>query len=444
MRAEEDTIFAPATAGGRAGIAVIRISGPLAETALAQLTGRLSWTPRRATTVRVRQSGGELLDRGLGLWFPRPASFTGEDVAELHLHGGRAVVTGVLDSLAEMNGLRPAEPGEFTRRAYENGKLDLTQCEALADLVAADTQEQRRQSLAQLEGALGRLYDGWRDRLIEVTGYMEAMIDFADEDLPNGLMEATRDQVRLVRDEIGAHLADGRRGERIREGFSIVLVGAPNAGKSSLLNALARRDAAIVDPMPGTTRDVIEVSLDLAGFRVTLSDTAGLRACAGRIEQEGVRRSLARAADADLLIAVFDGARWPACDDQTAALLDERTVVVLNKGDLPGAPPSARIGGHDAIVTSAMAGGGLPRVVSALGERLQRDFGGKGPALTRARHRHELRACHEALGRFSLESSLEIAAEEIRAAVTSLGRITGRVDVEEVLGTIFRQFCIGK
>jgi tRNA modification GTPase len=445
MFSERDTIFAPATGGSRAGIAIIRISGSRAGEGLARLTGRNAWVPRRATNVGVRTSDGEMLDRGLALWFPAPASFTGEDVAELHVHGGRAVVVAVLSALGAICGLRLAEPGEFTRRAFGNGKLDLTQAEALADLVAAETAAQRRQALRQLDGALGKLYQSWRDRLIRAMARLEATIDFADEDLPDGLDGETRSEVAAVHSEVLAHLADGHRGERIRDGISIVLVGPPNAGKSSLLNVLAQREAAIVDALPGTTRDVIEVPMDLGGFRVVFSDTAGLREGGGRVEREGVRRSRARAAAADVRVLVFDGERWPSLDEQTAGLLNDDAVAVLNKGDLNGVEAPARICGRDAIIVSALTGAGIPTLLDELTRRVgQTCGGGDAPVLTRIRHRQHLQSCCDALGRFAHADAGETSAEELRMAVAALGRITGRVDVEEVLGAIFRDFCIGK
>ena len=445
MSTESDTIFAPATGGGPAGIAIIRVSGSRAAAALTEITGRNAWVPRRATNVRLRARDGEMLDRGLALWFRAPASFTGEDVAELHLHGGRAVVTAALAALAEIRGLRPAEPGEFTRRAFANGKLDLTQAEALADLVAAETAAQRRQALRQLDGELGELYQRWRDRLVGAMARLEATIDFADEDLPDGLDGETRSEVAAVHSEVLAHLADGRRGERIRDGIAIALIGPPNAGKSSLLNALTRREAAIVDAAPGTTRDVIEVPMDLGGFRVVLSDTAGLREAEGRVEREGVRRTRARAAAADLRLLVFDGERWPSFDEQTAGLWDDDTIAVLNKGDLDGVEAPARICGRDAIIVSALTGAGIPDLLGELTRRVGRTCdGGDGPALTRIRHRRHLRSCCDALGRFGHADADETSAEELRAAVASLGRITGRVDVDDVLDAIFRDFCIGK
>jgi tRNA modification GTPase len=445
MSSDAETIFAPATGGGRAGIAIIRISGPSTAVALAELTGRTSWVPRRAIAVTLRSADGDIVDHALGLWFPRPASFTGEDVAELHVHGGRAVVAAALAALGEIGGLRPAEPGEFTRRAFENGKLDLTQAEALADLVSAETAAQRRQALRQVEGALGMLYESWRERLLRAMARLEATIDFADEDLPQGLDVACRSDVEAVQCEISAHLADGRRGERIRDGISIVLVGPPNAGKSSLLNALVRREAAIVDAVPGTTRDVIEVPMDLGGFRVILADTAGLRDGEGRVEREGVRRSVALATAADIRIGVFDGAVWPSFDEKTAELMNGAGIAVVSKADLGGVRGLARLGDADAMFVSALTGAGLPDLLQEMTQRVAEACGGEaGPALTRVRHRQELQMCRNALLRLAQANACEIAAEELRAAVTALGRITGRVDVEDVLGAIFSEFCIGK
>jgi tRNA modification GTPase len=276
-----ETIFALATAPGRAGVAVVRVSGPKTALVLKAFTGNDSFRPRVASLRTLRDPRNrEALDDALVLWFPGPRSFTGEDVAELHLHGGRAVVAGVVEALGALPGLRVAEPGEFTRRAFENGKLDLTAAEGLADLVDAETSAQRRQALRQMEGALGRVYEGWRERLTRALAHIEADIDFPDEDLPTGVADAVRPVLDTLVAEIQAHLEDGRRGERLREGLHIAIVGAPNAGKSSLLNALARREAAIVSARAGTTRDVIEVHLDLGGFPVVLADTAGLREAA--------------------------------------------------------------------------------------------------------------------------------------------------------------------
>ncbi|QJE74359.1 tRNA uridine-5-carboxymethylaminomethyl(34) synthesis GTPase MnmE [Aerophototrophica crusticola] len=440
-----DSIFALASAPGRGGVQVIRLSGPDAGATLGHLTGRPLPPPRQATLASLREPGsGEVIDKGLVLWFPGPASFTGEDVAELHLHGGRAVLSAVTDALTTL-GLRVAEPGEFSRRAFENGKLDLTEAEAIADLVDAETAAQRRQALRQLDGDLGRLYDGWRTRLTRALAHLEADIDFPEEDLPGGLSDAVRPVVEGLAAEIGAHLADNSRGERLRDGISIAILGAPNAGKSSLLNAIARRDVAIVSNTAGTTRDVIEVHLDLGGYPVLLADTAGLREAAEAIEAEGIRRALDRASRADLKLLVFDGSRWPLLDPATLALLDEDALPVLNKADLAAHPAEPVVGGRPALPVSAATGQGLPALLSALGSEVERRYAPSGaPALTRARHRSALEDCRDSLLRALSAPLPELAAEDIRLATRALGRITGRVDVEELLDVIFRDFCIGK
>lgn len=436
------TIFAPATAPGRSGVAVVRVSGPETATAVKALAGNDLPSPRVATLRTLRDPrSGDALDDGLVLWFPAPRSFTGEDVAELHLHGGRAVVAGVIEALASVSGLRVAEPGEFTRRAFENGKLDLTAAEGLADLIDAETSAQRRQALRQMEGALGRIYEGWRHRLTRALAHIEADIDFPDEDLPGGVADAVRPVLKGLVGEIGAHLEDGRRGERLREGLHIAIVGAPNAGKSSLLNALARREAAIVSARAGTTRDVIEVHLDLGGFPVVLADTAGLREAVDEIEEEGVRRALARAAAADVKIAVFD-ATVPA-DAATLGLIDADTVVVMNKMDVAAGVPTVE--GIAAIAVSARTGSGLRELEERLAAFSAERLAGTGaPALTRARHRAALEECRDALTRALTAALPELAAEDVRLASRALGRITGRVDVEDLLDVIFRDFCIGK
>lgn len=448
-----ETIFAPASGRGPAGIAVIRVSGPAAGTALARLTGLATPAPRRASRARIRDPRGETIDIGLALWFPGPASFTGEDVAELHVHGGRAVVAAVLAALAAVEGLRPAEAGEFTRRAFANDKLDLTAAEAIADLVAAETEAQRRQALRQMQGDLGRLYDGWRARLIRLLAHQEAAIDFSDEDLPEGVEDAVRVDVAALAAELARHLADDRRGERLREGIRIAIVGPPNAGKSSLLNVLARRDAAIVAATPGTTRDVIEVHLDLAGYPVLLADTAGLREATEAVESEGVRRSLRAAQEADLKLAVFDGALWPEIDAATAALIDDNSIVVINKNDIARLPePLAtpeRMNGRGAIPISALTGAGLDALLAGIEAEVARRWGaGGGVALTRVRHRQALERCAACLARIAPDggetATAETIAEDLRLAARELGRITGRVDVEEILDVIFRDFCIGK
>jgi tRNA modification GTPase len=397
-----------------------------------------------ARHVRFRDpDSGDELDDGLALWFPGPHSVTGEDVAELHLHGSRAVLAAVLAALSR-RGLRLAEPGEFTRRAFLNDKLDLTQAEAVADLAAAETEAQRRQALRQLDGALGALYRGWSERLLRLLAHMEAAIDFPDEDLPPEIEAEVAEGTAGLAAEIGTHLADGHRGERLRDGIAVAIVGPPNAGKSSLLNQLARREAAITSPIAGTTRDVIEVAIDLVGYPVVLADTAGLRDSADVIEQEGLRRALKRAEEAELRLFVFDATRpedaggavaWPGPD----------TLLVANKIDLAahrdGTPASAIPG---AIPVSALTVVGLPALIAALASRVAETYDAAAPVLTRARHREALETAAAALKR-SLSAALpELRAEDLRLAWRSLGRITGRVDVEDLLDVIFRDFCLGK
>jgi tRNA modification GTPase len=442
------SIYALASANGPAGVAVIRLSGPDAGEAWRRLTGAPLPAPRRLVRMRFTDPcNGETLDDGLGAWFAAPGSFTGEDVVEFHLHGGRAVVAGVLAALGRIDGLRLAEPGEFTRRAFENGKMDLTAAEGLADLVAAETAAQRRQALRQMQGALGELYEGWRRDLLGGLAHVEAAIDFADEDLPEGLIEGVRVRAATLRDAMTAHLADGRRGERLRDGVHVAIIGPPNAGKSSLLNLLARREAAIVAETAGTTRDVIEVHLDLGGLPVVVADTAGLREGGDAIECEGVRRAEARAAESDVRIAVFDATRWPAADGRAAALVDGATVVVINKSDLVTPPPPLELGGVEALAVSVRTGSGIEDLLARLAAAVAERCPAVGaPAMTRARHREALEDCVEALGRFVAGGAAtpELAAEDLRLATRALGRITGRVDVEHMLDVIFRDFCIGK
>lgn len=447
-----ETIYALASGTGRSGVAVIRVSGPGAGAALCALTGQPLPQPRVAKLVRLRDpQGGEVLDDALVLWFSAPASFTGEDVVELHVHGGLAVVDGVLAALSGLEGLRLAEAGEFTRRAFENAKLDLTQVEGLADLIEAETQAQKKQALRQSEGELGRLYDGWRDQLVRALAHFEAELDFSDEELPEHLHVAVMDSVRELHAHVLAHLADGRKGERLRGGVRLAIIGPPNAGKSSLMNALAQRDAAIVSDIAGTTRDVVEVHLNLSGYPLLVADTAGLRETGDAIEQEGVRRAKLWAEGADITLAVFDGAALPGLDPTTRSLLAADTLVAINKADaLEDAAPDL-IDGHPVWPLSVRTGQGLDRLLLRLGELVAERcrIGGDGPAPTRARHREALTRTAEALERFLVRDNAahigaELEAEDLRLAARELGRITGRVEVEDLLDVIFRDFCIGK
>ncbi len=397
--------------------------------------------PRVAQRRRlIDPQSGDALDEGLILWFPAPRSATGEDVAELHLHGSRAVLAAVMQALARL-GLRLAEPGEFTRRAFLNGKLDLLQAEAIADLAAAETEAQRRQAMRQLGGELGDVYRGWRDRLTRILAHLEAAIDFPDEDLPAEIEDRLVGETDVLVAEIERHLADGHRGERLRDGIDVAIVGPPNAGKSSLLNRIARRDVAITSPVPGTTRDVIEVAIDLGGYPVVLADTAGLRDSADAIEQEGKRRALQRAEQAEIRLFVFDIAQ-PADAAGAAAWPGADTILVANKIDL--VPAADTVLSPSALPVSALTGEGIDGLLTVLGERVTQTYRIEAPVLTRARHRQALEEAAASLRRSFFAALPELRAEDLRLALRSLGRITGAVDVEDLLDVIFRDFCIGK
>ncbi len=444
-----DTIFACATAPGRAGIAVIRISGPRTPEVLRAL-GVGALAPRRLTRARFRDPASqELIDDGLAVVFPAPHSYTGEDMGDLHLHGSRAGIGALLGLLGCQPGLRLAEPGEFTRRAFEHGKLDLTEAEAIADLVNAETAAQRRQALRQLSGELEALYEAWRSRLLRGLAHLEAAIDFPDEGLPSGIGEQVASAIEQLAGEISAHLADNRRGERLRDGLSVAILGPPNAGKSSLLNALARREAAITSATAGTTRDVIEVHLDLGGYPAIVADTAGLREAGDAIEAEGVRRAKARAAEADLKLMVLDATRPDEASPALRALIDADTLVVANKVDLAASNTDAAwtdaLAPSPALRLSVKTGAGLDAFLARLTQELARRFDvSAAPLITRARHRAALEECLAALCRYDAAALPELAAEDLRLAARALGRITGRVDVEDLLDIIFRDFCIGK
>jgi tRNA modification GTPase len=491
-----DTIFAPATAAGRAAVAILRLSGPDTARVVSLAAGRLP-PPRSARRRRiVDPATGEQLDDGLVLWFPAPASATGEDVAELHLHGSRAVLAAVIGVLRRL-GLRLAEPGEFTRRAFLNGKLDLTQAEAIADLAAAETEAQRRQALRQLDGELGDLYRGWSRRLTRLLAHLEAAIDFPDEDLPPEIEDRIVAETGALAAEIEHHLADGRRGERMRDGIGVAILGPPNVGKSSLLNRIARREAAITSPIAGTTRDIVEVAIDLQGYPVLLADTAGLRDSDDIVEQEGLRRARRRAAEAEIRLFVFD-ARDAAAAAGAEAWPGPDTLLVANKIDLlapcrqrheqrepvmPGLDPGthetttgaadcgmgvdahgstpwaegprdkpghgARIGSdatdpEAAFPVSALTGAGLDALLAALAARIAETYRTEAPVLTRARHREALEQAALSLRRALAAELPELRAEDLRLALRNLGHITGTVDVEDLLDVIFRDFCLGK
>ena len=448
--AARHTIFALSSGRPPAAIAVVRMSGPATRVALEAMIGRVP-EPRRAALATVRHpQTKEPIDQALVLWFPSPGSESGEDMAELQLHGGQAVIAATLAALGTLPGFRPAEAGEFTRRAFENGRMDLTAVEGLADLIGAETEAQRRQAFRQLSGFLGKRAETWRARIIEALALVEAGIDFPDEgDVPADLLAPALNVARALREEI-EEVLNNHRGERLREGLSVAIAGPPNAGKSTLFNALARRDVAIVTPYPGTTRDVLEVHLDLDGYPVTILDTAGVRETDDPIEQEGIRRAQTRAAGADLTLWVIDasdpagGAGLPAATEPEKARW-----LVRNKADLSDSAPERKVLDRGistpTYVTSAKTGKGLPALTDALVVYAGGTLAGESALITRERHRQLLKETFDTLTR-SLAPAIaeDLVAEELRGAAWSLGRLLGRVDVEDLLDAIFRDFCIGK
>jgi tRNA modification GTPase len=454
MTTERDTIFALSSGRPPAAIAVVRISGPRAHVALEQLIGRVP-QPRRASLARVRDpETGAIIDEALALWFPAPNSETGEDMAELQVHGGRAVIAAVLAALAKFAGLRHAEAGEFTRRAFENGRMDLTAVEGLADLVAAETEAQRRQAYQHLKGLLGDRAETWRQRLIEALALVEAGIDFSDEeDVPKDMMARSLELIRPLAEEIGK--AGAGQGERLREGLRVAIAGPPNAGKSTLFNRLARREAAIVSPFPGTTRDVLELHLDLGGYPVTVLDTAGIRETNDPVEREGVRRASEQAAGANLVLWVVDAdaSEWQTPQVPAIKVGSESiTWLVVNKIDLLAGEGRRRIeSGFDGkeIVNfvSSTTGAGVDELVNAIARYADSFFTPEPALVTRERQRAHLKETALALQgaqRAALDGREEIMAEQLRLATRALGKLLGRVDVEDVLDVIFRDFCIGK
>lgn len=443
-----DTIYAPATASGRAAVAVVRLSGPGTRAAVRALAGGVS-RARQASLRTLRAADGAPIDQALVLWFEGPASYTGEDAAEFHVHGGAAVVSALIAALHAL-GLRLADPGEFTRRAFENGKLDLAQAEGVADLIEAETEAQRRQALEQLGGRLSDVQARWTDALLEALAMLEAAVDFPDEEVPQDVAARARPALERLIAELETAAADAERGERVREGYRIALIGAPNAGKSTLLNALVGRDAAIVTATPGTTRDIIEVPLVLAGYKALLADTAGLRETGDEIEAEGVRRARAWAAAADLRLWLVDGSGA----ETGSAPMEMRAgdLCLITKRDLPNGAAGAwaagqarRLGLSIAEIT-AKGPSDLAWVRATLEERIVEALAGaEPPAATRLRHQELLSEAADRL-RMALKQDqhLELAAEDVRLAARALDRITGRIDPEDVLGRIFSTFCIGK
>ncbi|KAM9329550.1 5-taurinomethyluridine-[tRNA] synthase subunit GTPB3, mitochondrial [Gastrophryne carolinensis] len=465
-----DTIFALSSGYGKCGVAVIRTSGPASREALHHLTKLQKLPPARQVilTSIVCPKSGELLDRGLVLWFSGPHSFTGEDCCEYHVHGGPAVISGVLQALGSLQTLRPAEPGEFTKRAFQNGKLDLTEVEGLGDLIHAETEVQRRQALRQMSGDLGQLYHNWSQRLIRALAHIEAYIDFSEDDnVEENVLLAVDDEVKTLQIELKEHLKDNRRGERLRDGVQVVLAGSTNAGKSSLLNIISQKPTAIVSPIPGTTRDVLEATLNIGGYPIIMSDTAGLRDSADPVEIEGVRRAKARVEEADILVAVIDVNNIVLSQNSLLSHLHnlcnsvksnsaKSVIIVLNKIDLltrgnvstvqefgqqSGLPPTCLLSCHTGEGVGVFLGILKETLESMCGDPLQ-----GAPTITQTRHRLHLTACLESLGLYFIyrQKDLVMSAEELRIAQRHLGSITGRVGAEDILDIIFSDFCIGK
>jgi len=442
MHPRDHTIFALSSGRPPSAIAIVRVSGPQAGAALDLLAGKIP-QPRCATRALLRDRNRQPIDDAVVLWFPKPASATGEDVAEFHVHGGRAVLALLFTALASIEQMRSAEPGEFTRRAFENGKLDLTEAEGLDDLIHADTDRQRRQALRQLKGLLGDKARDWRAQIIEAQALIEAAIDFSDEgDVPAELITPALAKMTTLRDEIEHALASQGRSERLRDGLVVAIAGPPNVGKSTLMNQLARREVAIVSPHAGTTRDVIEVQLDLDGYPVTVIDTAGIRETDDPVEQEGVRRARSRAAEADLVLWLAD-----ATSEKVSYETNTPVWLVRNKIDLDQAASEADVADLRTFRISASRGDGIAELVAALVSFAHDYFGANEDGLvTRERQRKLLDETVAALTRAigAIWTGEELVAEDLRAAAYALGRLLGRVDVEDILDVIFREFCIGK
>lgn len=431
-----DTIFAPATASGKSGVAIVRVSGVRAFESVEKLAKMKEISARKAVLTPVYTSDGEQIDEVIVICFPCPHSFTGENVVEFQTHGGRAVTALLLRELSKMDGYRMAERGEFTRRAVENGKMDLTAAEGLADLIDAETEAQRKQALRQMNGALADVYESWRKEMTGILAWLEAYIDFPEEELPETVSKSVCDKIVSLKDKITAHLSD-KRGERLRDGYKIAIVGAPNAGKSSLMNRLSRKDAAIVSSIAGTTRDVIEVRMDIGGYPVTIADTAGLHETNEEIEAEGIKRALKAAREADLILHVTDG-----FDSETNEYIpfdSDKTLRVVNKTDLLKNVPES------GFAVSAKTGDGIDFLLEHLKTTVEDAMSMREePSFTRVRHQTALCECRDALERALNAFETELAAEDVRIASRALGKITGQVQVEELLDVIFKDFCIGK
>jgi len=440
------TIFAPSTVYGKSGVAVIRISGDDALRAVEKLTSLNieKLEPRYAYFCVLHDiSGTEILDHALVLYFKAPHSFTGEDIVEIQCHGSKAVLKSVLENLAEIDGFRLAEPGEFSKRAFYHQKMDLTEAEGLADLIDAETSAQQKQALRQMSGNLKKLYGAWRERLLKVYAYLEAYIDFPEEHIDESVVSECEGTAKELIGEIQQHLNASQNGEHLREGFRVALIGPANAGKSSLMNAIVQREAVIVSDIAGTTRDAVDVYLDMAGYPVILTDTAGLRTADNEIEKRGIEITHQKAEDADLIIGLFD-----ASTDDKKVLGDfnhDKTIYVANKADKLSDEQKEKIKQEGCLLISAKTKEGLGALSDAIIKRIQTDIASySSEVITRVRYRESLKECLENLKAFNINKDIELAAEDIRLAARALGKITGQVEIGEILDKIFGAFCIGK
>ena len=442
------TIYALSTGPGISGIAIVRVSGAEAGLVVKKLTGRSVPTPRLATMRKINKiNSSELIDEGIILWFPGPESYTGEDLVEFHIHGSKAVIDALHNSISKVEDCRLAEPGEFTKLAFQNGKINLLKAESIADLISAETEIQRQQAIKIMNGKSANKFNELREKLLKILSHIEAKIDFPDEDLPENIFKNIKKNSNEVCLDMKKILEDQRVGERIREGFKIAIIGPTNAGKSSLLNHLSNRDAAIVSEIAGTTRDVIEIHLNIDGYPVVVSDTAGIRESKDEIEKKGIKLALEKAEDADLKLIVID-AKNPDFKGVLKKLMDKNAILVVNKSDLLSKNITSNLKNFDHIYVSVKKELNLKNLILKIKNKLKNKFiNSEDILITRERHRQNLEQCLNHLNNFQEKNDIkdfDIAAEDLRLATRHLGMIVGKVDVEEILGSIFNDFCIGK
>ena len=445
---DNQTIYALSTVFGKSGVAVFRISGKNAIEAIKILSDINSDNiqPRRAYFSKLHGIDNLPIDHAVVVYFKSPHSFTGEDIVEISSHGSKAVISSLLSNLSQIDGFRLAEAGEFSKRAFYNNKMDLTEAEGLADLIDAETSEQQKYALRQMDGELKNLYDGWRSELVNVLSHLEAYIDFPDEELPENIVLNLENTVFKVKESIKKHLSQSNYGERLKDGFRVVIIGEPNSGKSSLLNTLANREAVIVSDIAGTTRDAIDIHMDINGYPVVFTDTAGLRNTTETIEKKGIEIAYEKAKDADLILAMVDG-KNPNFDqfNDIASTCSKKIIYVINKSDLLNEKQCSEYKKSGFIVISAKHKNGIENLISAINERISSEFTQNSSALiTRQRYREVLNDVFKNLNDFNLNKSIELAAEDIRLAARSIGKITGHIEVDEILDKIFGSFCIGK